>query len=109
LNVQFKKGVLELCVLILISKKHQYGYELAQNISSKIEVAEGTLYPLLRRLTKEEYLTTYLAESSEGPPRKYYSITSKGRDYMNMLVNEWQQFSFAVNQFIEEGLGNGEK
>lgn len=109
LNVQFKKGVLELCVLILISKKDQYGYELAQNISSKIEVAEGTLYPLLRRLTKEDYLTTYLAESTEGPPRKYYSLTATGKEYMNMLVDEWQQFSFAVNQFIVEGLGNGEE
>jgi PadR family transcriptional regulator, regulatory protein PadR len=109
LNVQFKKGVLELCVLILISKKDQYGYELAQNISGKIEVAEGTLYPLLRRLTKEDYLTTYLAESTEGPPRKYYSLTEKGKEYMNLLVDEWQQFSFAVNLFIEEGLGNGQK
>ncbi|WP_191562053.1 PadR family transcriptional regulator [Metabacillus idriensis] len=103
MNVQFKKGVLEICVLILISKKDQYGYELAQSISSKIEVAEGTLYPLLRRLTKEEYLTTYLAESTEGPPRKYYSLTEKGRRNMNLLVEEWKQFSFAVNQFIEEG------
>lgn len=107
LNVQFKKGVLELCVLLLISKKDQYGYELAQNISDKIEVAEGTLYPLLRRLTKEEYLTTYLAESTEGPPRKYYSLTEKGRDYMNMLIEEWQQFSLAVNQFVEEGKSSG--
>jgi PadR family transcriptional regulator, regulatory protein PadR len=107
LNVQFKKGVLELCVLLLISKKDQYGYELAQNISDKIEVAEGTLYPLLRRLTKEEYLTTYLAESKEGPPRKYYSLTEKGRDYMNMLIEEWQQFSLAVNQFVEEGRSSG--
>lgn len=103
MNVQFKKGVLELCVLLLISKKDQYGYELAQNISNKIEVAEGTLYPLLRRLTKEEYVTTYLAESTEGPPRKYYSITQKGLIYMNELVLEWKQFSTAVSQFIEEG------
>jgi PadR family transcriptional regulator, regulatory protein PadR len=103
LNVQFKKGVLELCVLVLISKRDQYGYELAQNISNKIEVAEGTLYPLLRRLTKEDYVTTYLAESTEGPPRKYYSITQKGLNYMNELVVEWQQFSTAVSQFIEEG------
>jgi PadR family transcriptional regulator, regulatory protein PadR len=109
LNVQFKKGVLELCVLILISKKDQYGYELAQNISSKIEVAEGTLYPLLRRLTKEDYLTTYLAESTEGPPRKYYSLTIYGRAYMKLLVDEWQEFSGAVNQFIVEGLENGEE
>ncbi|MDP5277094.1 PadR family transcriptional regulator [Chengkuizengella axinellae] len=104
MNVQFKKGVLELCVLVLISKKDQYGYELAQNISRKIEVADGTLYPLLRRLTKEEYLSTYLAESTEGPARKYYSLTEKGTDYMNLLVKEWNQFSSAVNDFIEEVL-----
>lgn len=108
MNVQFKKGVLELCVLLLISKKDQYGYELAQNISSKIKVAEGTLYPLLRRLTKEEYLTTYLEESTEGPPRKYYSLTEKGKLYMDMLVADWQQFSFAVDEFIEEGMGHVE-
>ncbi|MGE8203141.1 PadR family transcriptional regulator [Heyndrickxia sp. NPDC080065] len=108
MNVQFKKGVLELCVLILISKKDQYGYELAQNISSKITVAEGTLYPLLRRLTKDDLLTTYLLESTEGPPRKYYSITKKGFDYMFRLISEWRQFSEAVDQFIKEGMENGE-
>ncbi|RYL88870.1 PadR family transcriptional regulator [Sporolactobacillus sp. THM19-2] len=101
MNVQFKKGVLELCVLILIADKDQYGYELAQNISDKIEVAEGTLYPLLRRLTKEGYLSTYLSESTEGPPRKYYSITEKGESYMKTLIREWKQFSKAVDQFIK--------
>lgn len=108
MNVQFKKGVLELCVLLLISKKDQYGYELAQNISNKMVVAEGTLYPLLRRLTKEEYLSTYLAESREGPSRKYYSLTAKGKEYMGQLVEEWNQFSNAVDEFIKEGLTNGE-
>jgi PadR family transcriptional regulator PadR len=105
--VQFKKGVLELCVLILISKKDQYGYELAQNISNKIEVAEGTLYPLLRRLTKEDYLSTYLAESTEGPPRKYYSLTAKGEEYMLSLIEEWKQFAYGVNSLIEEGMNHG--
>ncbi len=103
MNVQFKKGVLELCVLALINKKDQYGYELAQNISKKIEMAEGTLYPLLRRLTKEEYVTTYLQESTGGPPRKYYSLTKNGREYMHELISEWQQFSEAVQDFIEGG------
>lgn len=106
MNVQFKKGVLELCVLVLISNKDQYGYELAQNISKRINVAEGTIYPLLRRLTKEEYFTTYLAESSEGPSRKYYSLTNKGRAYMNQLINEWNEFSKSVNELIEEVIGN---
>jgi Predicted transcriptional regulators len=109
LNVQFKKGVLELCVLILIADKDQYGYELAQNISDKIEVAEGTLYPLLRRLTKEGYLSTYLGESTEGPPRKYYAVTDNGRSYMEELIREWRQFSSAVDQFITERVKHGEK
>lgn len=67
-SIQFKKGVLELCVLVLIHRKDQYGYELAQAVSRHIEVAEGALYPLLRRLVNEGYCTTYLQESSEGPP-----------------------------------------
>lgn len=104
MNVQFKKGVLELCVLVLISKSDQYGYELVQNISKRIDVAEGTIYPLLRRLTKEGYFTTYLAESSEGPSRKYYSLTDKGRQYMDDLIKQWQMFSKSVNELIEEAL-----
>ena len=75
---QFKKGVLELCVLSLISKKDCYGYEIVDLISRGIELSEGTIYPLLRRLTKEEYCTTYLKETSEGPPRKYNKNTEKG-------------------------------
>jgi PadR family transcriptional regulator PadR len=103
LNVQFKKGVLELCVLVLLNNKDRYGYELVQEISDKFEISEGAVYPLLRRLTKEEYFTTYLQESTEGPSRKYYHLTKKGRDYMLQLVKEWQTFSIGVNQLIEEG------
>lgn len=106
MNVQFKKGVLELCVLVLVSDKDQYGYELAQNISKRIDVAEGTLYPLLRRLTKEKYFTTYLAESKEGPSRKYYSITEQGLEYMEQLIREWNQFSTNVSQLIKEVSSN---
>ena len=104
MNVQFKKGGLELCVLVLISKEDQYGYELVQNISQRIDIAEGTIYPLLRRLTKDGYFTTYLAESSEGPSRKYYSITEKGKQYMEDLVEQWKSFSKSVNELIEEAL-----
>lgn len=104
LNVQFKKGVLELCVLVLLDKKDRYGYELVQKISDQIEISEGSVYPLLRRLTKEEYFTTYLKESSEGPPRKYYTLTDKGKDYLHALLAEWNQFSNGVNQIIKEGV-----
>lgn len=105
-SIQFKKGVLELCVLVLIARKDQYGYELAQSVSRHIEVAEGALYPLLRRLVKEGYCSTYLQESSEGPPRKYYQLTDSGRTYMNDMIKEWKSFVESVTNLIEEGTGN---
>ncbi|WP_312092988.1 PadR family transcriptional regulator [Niallia sp.] len=106
MNVQFKKGVLELCVLVLLDKKDRYGYELVQKISNQIEISEGSVYPLLRRLTKEEYSTTYLQESTEGPSRKYYKLTDKGRTYLYELIAEWNEFSTGVNQLIKEGVKN---
>lgn len=106
MNVQFKKGVLELCVLVLLDKKDRYGYELVQKISDQIEISEGSVYPLLRRLTKEEYFTTYLQESTEGPSRKYYKLTEKGRAYLYELIAEWNEFSNGVNQLIKEGVKN---
>jgi len=104
LNVQFKKGVLELCVLVLLNKQDRYGYELVQKISDQIEISEGTVYPLLRRLTKEEYFTTYLKESTEGPSRKYYKLTEKGRRYLDQLLRDWEAFTNGVNQLIKEGV-----
>ncbi|MCE4050610.1 MULTISPECIES: PadR family transcriptional regulator [Bacillaceae] len=103
MNVQFKKGVLELCVLVLLDKQDRYGYELVQKISDQIEISEGSVYPLLRRLTKEEYFSTYLQESTEGPPRKYYKLTEKGREYLQTLLSEWQQFRDGVDTLIKEG------
>lgn len=104
MNVQFKKGVLTLCVLVLTFNKDRYGYELVHNISEKFLIAEGTIYPLLRRLTKEGYFTTYLVESNEGPPRKYYHLTDLGTSYTKELLKEWHDFSAGVNQLIEEGI-----
>ena len=72
MNSQFKKGVLELIVLLSVNKKDMYGYELVNEVSKVVNVNEGTIYPLLKRLTNEHYFETYLEESSEGPPRKYY-------------------------------------
>lgn len=103
MNVQFKKGVLELCVLVLLEQKDRYGYELVQEISNQIEISEGSVYPLLRRLTKEGYFTTYLQESTEGPSRKYYKLTDVGKDYLQKLLVEWREFSNGVNTLIEGG------
>ena len=106
MNIQFKKGALELCVLVLLDKQDRYGYELVQQVSNHIAISEGSVYPLLRRLTKEAYFTTYLQESSEGPSRKYYRLTDKGRDYLHQLLREWEAFSAGVNQIIKEGVQN---
>lgn len=104
MNIQFKKGVLDLCVLALLNKQDRYGYELIQKISVQIEVSEGSVYPLLRRLRKEGYLSTYLKESTEGPSRKYYQLTDEGRTHLRNLYNEWKQFTAGVEEIIKEGV-----
>ncbi|KGR78680.1 PadR family transcriptional regulator [Ureibacillus manganicus] len=101
MNVQFKKGVLNLCVLALVERQDMYGYELVQAISNQIEISEGSVYPLLRRLTKEGYFTTYLKESTEGPPRKYYQITELGRQNLKELETDWKNFIKGVNELID--------
>lgn len=102
MNVQLKKGSLTMIVLAFIGKEKQYGYQLAQNVSNYIEIAEGTLYPLLRRLVKEEYLTTTLEESTEGPARKYYELTESGNEYLKTLVRDWETYTKSVHQILNE-------
>ncbi len=101
MNIQFKKGVLELCVLALLAQKDCYGYEIVNDISKKISISEGTIYPLLRRLKNEGYVTTYLQESLEGPPRKYYKLTESGRKIYENMAEEWRVFTKDVNDFLE--------
>lgn len=80
MNIQYKKGVLELCVLSLLKKHDCYGYEISDYLSSRIDIADGTVYPILRKLKSEGLVSTYMQEESGGPPRKYYSLTSLGRE-----------------------------
>ncbi|NGP46221.1 PadR family transcriptional regulator [Bacillaceae bacterium SIJ1] len=103
MNIQFKKGALELCVLALLNKKDHYGYELANKISERVFISEGSVYPLLRRLAKEGYFTTYLKESTEGPSRKYYRLTDLGEEHFHKLVQEWKYFTTGVNELIQDG------
>lgn len=102
MNTQFKKGVLELIVLLSLSKKDMYGYELIIEVCKVVDVNDGTIYPLLKRLTNEGYFETYLVESTEGPPRKYYKITVLGKKRLEELIHSWTAFAGAVNTFIEE-------
>ena len=100
MNTQFKKGALELCVLAMIKSKNMYGYEIVQNISNSIEVNEGTIYPILRRLTKDGYFDTYMVASNEGPARKYYEITDVGNEYLESQKKEWYDFIEIVDSII---------
>ena len=102
MNPQFKKGVLELVVLESVRKKDMYGYELVEEVSKVIDVNEGTIYPLLKRLTNERYVETSLRESTEGPPRKYYHITAAGVLYRDRLEQEWDEFQKQVCRFLKE-------
>ena len=100
MNSQFKKGVLEFCVLAVVAKQDIYGYELVQQISENINITDGTIYPLLRRLTNEGYFATYLQESAAGPPRKYYKITPEGQKQLDELLKDWTEFTAGVSRLL---------
>lgn len=102
MNAQFKKGVLELCVLAQLCEDDRYGYELTEVISNKMEIATGTLYLILKRLKDEAYVETYLVESVGGPARKYYHLTESGRAYEESLKKEWLEFAIVVKELIHE-------
>ena len=102
MNSQYKKGVLELCVLALLKKRDCYGYEISEFLSGHIEIADGTAYPLLRKLKADGLLTTYLQEESGGPPRKYYKLTELGRETYQADRAEYLRFAQTVQQLLKE-------
>ena len=106
--IQFKKGVLELCVLSMLKRDDQYGYDVASRLSRSIDVADGSIYLVLRRLKQDEFVSSYLEESSGGPPRKYYVITRKGEEFLDQLIGEWQRLVGNVNHIIDNGEIDGE-
>jgi len=92
-----------MCVFKLLEKRDWYGYELISEISKSIVISEGTIYPLLRRVKNDGYVTTYLKESQSGPPRKYYKLTDEGKNVSKQLTTEWVDFADKVNKFLESG------
>lgn len=106
MDTQIKKGLLDLCVLSLLRDKEMYGYEIVQCISQSIEVSEGTIYPILRRLNKEGIFETYIKESTEGPARKYYKLTDLGRSHFSEQLHAWRDLKMAIDKIIERGEEN---
>lgn len=106
MNIQFKKGVLELCVLALLSEGDRYGYDVSNIISQKIDISDGTVYPILRKLKSDGFLKTYLSEESNGPARKYYSLTETGKAEFKRNAKEWLEFSQTVDIIIKGAYKN---
>jgi PadR family transcriptional regulator PadR len=100
IDIQLKKGVLELCVLELLAREDGYAYEIASRLADAIGMGEGTVYPLMRRLHTEGLVETYFVESSTGPSRKYYRITRAGRAELIRERNSWHAFTRAVNGIV---------
>ena len=101
MNAQVKKGVLKLCVLALLERRNWYGYEISDYLTRLIDIADGTVYPLLRKMKADGLLATYLQEESGGPPRKYYSLTALGRETLRAEREDYLAFSRTVNKLLE--------
>ena len=100
IQVQLKKGALELCVLALLARQESYAYDIAATLADSVDMGEGTIYPLMRRMQNEGLVTTRLVESSSGPPRKYYRLTPEGRAAYAAQKREWKAFTDAVNRLV---------
>ena len=100
IQIQLKKGVLELCVLALLNRADSYAYEIASRLSDAIDMGEGTIYPLMRRMQTDGLVETYLVESSAGPSRKYYRLTEAGRAALVAQTAEWKAFTRAVDAVV---------
>lgn len=108
-QVQMRKGILEFCILHIISRGEVYASDMLQELTSaKIMVVEGTLYPLLTRLRKAGLVDYKWVESSSGPPRKYYTLTEEGTKFLMELQNTWSELVGSTNQIISNITQNGQ-
>ena len=101
-DIQLKKGALDLCVLALLSRGDSYAYEIASRLAEAIGMGEGTIYPLMRRMQADGLVETYLVESSAGPSRKYYRLTSAGQASFAAQKDAWRSFAGAVQSILGE-------
>jgi len=99
-NTQFKKGILEMCILSLIDKRDMYGFEVIEKLASDIDVNENTVYPILRRLTGQGLFETYIEQTNIGAPRKYYQITKFGKEKLEEYESEWKTFLTGVFRLL---------
>lgn len=96
------KGIIDGCLLAIIKDKEVYGYEMAEKLESYgfTSFSEGTIYPLLMRMQKEELVTSTLKKSTAGPKRKYYSLTPKGELELDKFLVRWSKLQSNVNRVL---------
>ena len=100
-KIQIRKGLLEFCILQIISRNEVYTSDIIEELkNSKIIVVEGTVYPLLNRLKTSGYIKYEWKESKQGPPRKYYSITESGINYIKELTVSWKEINSSVKKLL---------
>lgn len=100
-QVQMRKGILEFCILHIIARGEVYASDMLEELTSaKIMVVEGTLYPLLTRLRKSGLVDYKWVESSSGPPRKYYTLTKEGNDFLLVLDQTWLELVSSTSKII---------
>lgn len=102
-RAQMRKGILEFCILLIISEGKIYANDILGRLKqAELVVVEGTIYPLLNRLKRSELLSHAWEESKSGPPRKYYSLTSKGEETLKYLSLTWDKFNKSINSIIKD-------
>jgi PadR family transcriptional regulator PadR len=100
-KAQMRKGILEFCVLLIISRGEAYASDILQTLKdADLLVVEGTLYPLMSRLKTAELVSYEWRESKSGPPRKYYSLTVKGKASLKELVSTWKDLSQSIDSLL---------
>ena len=101
-KIQLRKGLLEFCILQVLSNNRLYTSEIIENLNnSKIIVVEGTVYPLLSRLKNKGYVDNEWIESKQGPPRKYFNLTEMGKKYLSELVSSYKEVNSSIEKLIE--------
>jgi PadR family transcriptional regulator, regulatory protein PadR len=100
MNTQFKKGILEMCILSIIHKRDMYGFEVIDALAREIDVNDNTVYPILRRLTGQGLFDTYEKQTNVGAPRKYYKITPTGEKKLKEYESEWRTFLQGVFKLL---------
>jgi len=100
-KIQLRKGLLEFCILQVLSKEKLYTSEIIVKLNeSQIIVVEGTVYPLLSRLKNKGFVDSEWIESKQGPPRKYYHLTIKGKNYLTELTSSYVEVNSSIQNLI---------